>query len=148
MIDPADEAAIRSLLARVADAWARGDAVDYADCFSPDSDYVTYNGIHLRGRQENAELHGALFRGVLKGTRLDALIETLSFLSPDVALVRTAGSGASRKPDDSPRRKSIQTLVVVKRDGQWRIRSFQNTRIRPVSVWLTRQMAKRQRAAT
>jgi uncharacterized protein (TIGR02246 family) len=144
--DPGDANAVRSLLDRMRDAWSRGDALAYADCFSQDSDYVTYNGIHLRGRKENAELHDALFRGVLKGTRLSATIESLTFLSSDVALIQTVGSGAKRGQAGSRRRKSIQTLIVVKQDGQWRIRSFQNTRIRPFSVWLTRQIAKRQRA--
>jgi len=143
--DPADESALRTLVNRMCEAWSRGDAVAYADCFSTDSDYVTYNGMHLRGRRENADLHGALFRGVLKGTRLLARIESLTFLSQDIALIHTVGAGAKRGRMDSGLRKSIQTLVVVKTEGHWRIRSFQNTRIRPFSVWLTRQMAKSDR---
>lgn len=145
-IDPEDENAVRSLLDRMADAWARGDARAYADCFTPDSDYVTYNGMHLRGREENAKLHQSLFSGVLKNTQINAPVENLAFLAPDVALVHTAGSTAKRGPSKSARRRSVQTFVIVKRNGQWHIRSFQNTRIRPLSVWVTRQVAKRQRA--
>ena len=141
--DSEDVNTIRSLLDQMRDAWARGDAAAYADCFSRDSDYVTFNGMHLRGRNENAELHEALFGGPLKGTRLSAAIESLVFLSPEVALVHTVGSGAKRRRADSRRNKSIQSLIVVKQDGQWRIRSFQNTRIRPFSIWLTRQFARR-----
>src|SRR3984885_9347059 len=137
--DSGDADAIRSLLDRMLDAWSRGDAAAYADCFSLDSDYLTYNGMHLRGRNENAELHEALFGGPLKGTRLSAAIESLVFLSLDVALVHTVGSGARRRAS-SRRNQSIQTLIVVKQDGQWRIRSFENTRIRPFSIWLTRQI--------
>jgi uncharacterized protein (TIGR02246 family) len=133
-IDQEDERAVRELLARMAEAWARGDAVAYAECFTADSDYVTYNGMHLRGHEENLELHRPLFEGVLKGTRIDARVTGLSFLSQDVALVHTASS---------ERRKSLQTFVMVKRNGRWQIRAFQNTRIRPVSVWMTRRMAKR-----
>jgi uncharacterized protein (TIGR02246 family) len=99
--------------------------------------------MHLRGRNENAEVHAALFGGALKGTRLSAVIESLVFLSADVALVHTVGSGAKRWRAGSRRNKSIQTLIVVKQDEQWRIRSFQNTRIRPFSIWLTRQFARR-----
>jgi uncharacterized protein (TIGR02246 family) len=133
-VDPEDESAIRSLLARMADAWARGDAEAYAECFTEDSDYVTFNGIHLRGRAENREVHGPLFEGVLKGTRIDPLVTDLSFLSLDVALVHTASSA---------RKKSLQTFVIVKRDGGWQIRAFQNTRIRAFSAWVTRRMARR-----
>jgi uncharacterized protein (TIGR02246 family) len=141
-----DEIAIRLLMDRMRDTWAAGDAIGYADCFSQDSDYVTYNGMHLHGRQENAELHGAAFRSVLKGTRLSARIESLAFLAPGVALIHTAGAGAKRARARSPRRKSIQTMVAVKQGQQWRIRAFQNVRIRALSVWLLTRMASRQRS--
>ena len=129
-----DETAIRALLARMADAWARGDAEGYAECFTEDSDYVTFNGMHLRGRAENREMHAPLFKGVLKGSRIDPAVTDLSFLSPEVALVHTASSA---------RGKSEQTFVMVKRDGGWQIRAFQNTRVRAFSVWVTRRMARR-----
>jgi uncharacterized protein (TIGR02246 family) len=141
-----DVIAIRLLMDRMRDTWAAGDAIGYADCFSQDSDYVTYNGMHLHGRDENAELHGAAFRSVLKGTRLSARIESLAFLAPGVALIHTEGAGAKRGRESSSRRKSIQTLVAAKQDQQWRIRSFQNTRIRAFSVWLLTRMARSQRS--
>lgn len=131
----ADDAnSIRSLLARLYDAWARGDGDGYAACFAERSDYITFNGIHLHGRAENAELHGALFRSVLKGTKLSAEIESIELLSSAVALVHTVGSG---------RKKSYQTYVLVKPDADWLIRSFQNTRVQRFSAWVTRWMQKR-----
>jgi uncharacterized protein (TIGR02246 family) len=126
---PEDDQAIRALLVKMCEAWAMGNGSAYAACFTEDSDYVTFNGIRLRGRRENAELHDALFRGVLKGTRIAATVESLAFLSDDVALVHTLGTG---------RKKSRQTYVVVRREEGWQIRSFQNTRLQPLSVWLTR----------
>jgi uncharacterized protein (TIGR02246 family) len=126
---PEDDQAIRALLVKMFDAWAMGNGSAYAACFTEDSDYVTYNGIRLLGRRENAELHAALFRGVLKGTRITATVESLASLSEDVALVHTLGTG---------RKKSRQTYVVVRREGSWQIRSFQNTHLQPLSVWLTR----------
>jgi uncharacterized protein (TIGR02246 family) len=133
-IDPEDEHAVRALLARMTEAWARGDAEAYAECFTEDSDYVTFNGMHLRGRTENRESHAPLFRGVLQGTRIDPSITDLSFLDPDVALVHTASSA---------RGKSVQTFVIVKREGRWQVRAFQNTRFQRLSVWMTRRIAKR-----
>jgi uncharacterized protein (TIGR02246 family) len=129
-----EEPDIRALLARLYDAWARADAEAYAACFTQQSDYITFNGIHLRGRSENTELHSSLFRGVLKGTKLSAEIESLELLSNDVALVHTVGSG---------RKVSYQTYVIVRTDDGWLIRSFQNTRVQKFSVWLTRRMQAR-----
>ena len=134
MLTVDEDNSIRLLLARLYDAWARGDGDAYAACFTETSDYITFNGIHLRTRAENTELHGALFRGVLKGSKLSAEIESLEFLSSSVALVHTAGIG---------RKKSYQTYVLVKSDGEWLIRSFQNTRVQPFSIWMTRWMQKR-----
>jgi uncharacterized protein (TIGR02246 family) len=129
-----DENAIRSLLARLYDAWARGDGEAYAACFAEESDYITFNGIHLRGRAENAKLHTALFRRVLRGTTLSAEIESLELLSSCVALVNTADSG---------RKKSFQSYVLVKSGSDWLIRSFQNTRVQPFSVRITRWLQNR-----
>jgi uncharacterized protein (TIGR02246 family) len=129
-----DENAIRSVLARLYDAWARGDGEAYAACFAENSAYITFNGIHLRGRAENAKLHSALFRGVLKGTKLAAEIESLELLASGVALVHTAGSA---------RKTSYQTYVLVKSGAYWLIRSFQNTRVQPFSAWITRRMQRR-----
>jgi uncharacterized protein (TIGR02246 family) len=129
-----DEIAIRSLLTRLHNAWARGDGAAYAQCFAEQSDYITFNGMHLHGRTENAALHGALFRGVLKGTKLSAEIESIELLSSSIALVHTAGSG---------RKRSYQTYVLVKSGADWLIRSFQNTRVQPLSVWITRWAQRR-----
>ena len=129
-----DETAIRSLLTRLYNAWARGDGAAYAQCFAEESDYITFNGMHLRGRIENAALHSALFRGVLKGTKLSAQIESIAMLSDGIALIHTAGSG---------RKRSYQTYVLVKSGAEWLIRSFQNTRVQPFSVWITRWAQRR-----
>jgi len=129
-----DEIAIRSLLTRLHNAWARGDGAAYAQCFAEQSDYITFNGMHLRGRTENAALHSALFRGALKGTKLSNEIESIELLSSSIALVHTAGSG---------RKRSYQTYVLVKLGADWLIRSFQNTRVQPLSVWITRWARRR-----
>src|ERR1700733_9308840 len=129
-----DETAIRSLLTRLYDAWAHGDGAAYSQCFAEQSDYITFNGMHLRGRAENAALHSALFRGVLKGTRLSAEIASIVPLSSGIALVHTAGSG---------RKKSYQTYILVKSGADWLIRSFQNTRVQPLSIWITRWAQRR-----
>src|ERR1700722_54589 len=129
-----DETAIRALLARLYKAWANGDGTAYGECFAERSDYITFNGMHLRGRAENTALHGALFRGVLKGTTLSAETKSIELLSSSIALVHTEGSG---------RKKSYQTYVLVKSGSDWRIRSFQNTRVQPLSIWITRWAQKR-----
>ncbi len=109
-----EENAIRSLLARLYDAWARGGGGAYAECFAEKSDYITFNGMLLRGRSENARLRDNLFKGILPGTALSAEIGTLDLHASNVALVHTSGTR---------RKKSYQTHVLVKSEGHWLIRS-------------------------
>jgi hypothetical protein len=55
------------------------------------------------------------------------------FLSPDVALLHAVGGTVMRgKTEPSPERDSIQTLVAVRQNGEWRLAAFQNTRVRPI----------------
>jgi uncharacterized protein (TIGR02246 family) len=133
-LEVSDENAIRLLLARLSDAWAHGDGEAYAACFAEDSDYITFNGMHLRGRAENAKLHTALLRGVLRDTTLSPKIQSLKLISSCVALVHSVGKG---------RRKSFQSYVLVKSGSAWLIRSFQNTSVRPFSVLITRWLLNR-----
>ena len=63
-------------------------------------------------------------------------IDSMRFLSPEVALVHTTGGTLMSWQSDAsiPGRKSIQTLVARKRDGKWHFVAFHNTRIRPMDI--------------
>jgi uncharacterized protein (TIGR02246 family) len=82
------------------------------------------------GRQAIARSHQELFGTWLRGTRLIGRIESVRFLAPDVALViATGGTIFPGEAAPRPSRDSIQTLVAVRRDGEWCFSAFQNTRI-------------------
>jgi hypothetical protein len=68
----------------------------------------------------------------LKGSRLTGQITALRFLAPEVALIHSSGGVLRGRQQQLARSaKSVQTLVAVKRDSQWEIAAFQNTRYRP-----------------
>jgi uncharacterized protein (TIGR02246 family) len=132
----ADIAAIHKVFERLVEYWNRGDGRAYGTLFTGDADYIDITGTLTQGGEAIGRYHQFLFDGPLKGSRLEesAMPAEVKFLAPEVALV--IGGGASRlagqtdAPDD---RKSINTNVLVKRDGQWRIRAFQNNRLTPFS---------------
>lgn len=128
-----DEQAVRDLLQALFDRWAAGDAEGYAALFTEDADYVAFDGVNQKGRQAIIAAHQPLFTRWLKGSRLVGQATSIRFLAPDVALVHAAGdtilAGKSRP---APARASIQTLVAVKRGGQWRFTAFHNARVRPI----------------
>jgi uncharacterized protein (TIGR02246 family) len=135
-----EKAAIHSLLQHIVDGWNRGDAEAMAAAFDDDADYIVFNGIHLKGRQQIASLHQQLFDSFLKGTHLGGGGQgeggpgnAVRFLTPDVALVHSRGGvQRSGQAEASPEQNSIQTFVVVKRNGEWSVAAFQNTRIQPL----------------
>src|SRR5262245_28515772 len=74
----ADEAAVRALVRKWADAWAKGDGA-YAALFTEDADYVTFAGARYTGRREIARAHRELFT---KGSRLELQVKRIRILSP------------------------------------------------------------------
>ena len=130
----ADEAAVRDLHRRLMDGWNRGSGDAFAAVFAEDGDQVAFDGTHLEGRAEIASSHQELFDRWMKGTRLVGRIEDIRFPSPDVAIAHAVGSTVMRgKMEPSRERDSIQTLVAVKRDGEWQLAALDNVRVRPMS---------------
>ena len=121
----ADESAVRALLQKCIEGWNKGSGEAFAAQFAEDSDFVTANGMHLKGRKQNASHHQQIFDTFFKGTRLWAQVKSVRFLRPDVALLHT--SGTILKPgesDASPEPVSIQTLTVSKHGNEWLIDAF------------------------
>jgi uncharacterized protein (TIGR02246 family) len=129
----ADEATVRDLYRRLMDGWNRGSGAAFAAAFMEDGDLVAFDGTHFEGREEIAPFHQELFDKWMKGTRLVGQVKDVRFLSPDIALMHAVGGTVMRgKSEPSPERDSIQTLVAIRQDGEWRLAAFQNTRIRPM----------------
>jgi uncharacterized protein (TIGR02246 family) len=128
-----DEMAVQAVIAGALRAWSRGDGSSYAACFSSETSDTAFFGLCRDGRAANAELHGALFQFAAKGVAFSANIEAIEWLSEEVALVRTASYGAA---------PGYQTYVMVRRDGEWRIRSFQHTPVSAFAGWAARRLGK------
>jgi uncharacterized protein (TIGR02246 family) len=139
-----NEAAVLALYTQLMDGWNKGSGVAFSAPFVEDGHLIAFDGTHFKGRDEIVSFHQPLFDKWLKGTRLVGEVESVRFLSPDVALMHALGGTVMRgKSRPAPERDSIQTLVAIKRDGAWRLSAFQNTRVRPMSrnarstfIWL------------
>ncbi len=139
-----DEAAVRALYMQLMAGWNTSSAEAFSAPFTEDGHLVAFDGTHFKGRDQIVSFHQPLFDKWLKGTRLVGEVESVRLLSPAVALIHARGGTIMRgKSRPSPERDSIQTLVAVKRDREWRLVAFQNTRVRPMSrnarnafIWL------------
>lgn len=127
----ADEHDVRGVYQRLMEGWNRGSGDAFAAAFTEDGDLVAFDGTHFKGREEIAPFHQELFDRWLKGSRLVGQVKNVRFLVPDVALMHAVGGTVMRgKSEASPERDSIQTLVATRKEGQWRLAAFQNTRVR------------------
>jgi uncharacterized protein (TIGR02246 family) len=125
-----DEKAIRALIDQLTSAWNAGDGAAYGRPFSEDCDYITFNGERSRGCAAVVADHQALFDTHLKGSRLMFESVEMRPVTTDVVLVHSIGNSllnGQRAP--SPSRRSIQTLVAVRRAGEWKFTAFQNSRV-------------------
>jgi uncharacterized protein (TIGR02246 family) len=126
----ADAREIEAAILAQWEAWNSGQPFRESD-FTPDSDYVTFDGTELHGVEENRRLHEALGRGVLRGSRLTAEVRRIRFVTDDIALIHSTGNlqlRFHRRP--KPSRNSVQTMMMRRTPSGWKIEAFQNTRIR------------------
>jgi uncharacterized protein (TIGR02246 family) len=127
--NPADVAAIIALYQQLMDGWNKGSGEAFAAVFAEDGEQVAFDGTHFQGRQEIGAFHRQLFNTVLKGTRLVGKVRHVRFLTPEVAVAHAIGGTVMpSEADIAPERNSVLTLVVVKRDGEWRVAALHNTR--------------------
>ncbi|MFX1706339.1 SgcJ/EcaC family oxidoreductase [Chitinophaga sp. CC14] len=105
-----------------------------------DCDYITFNGMHLKGREEYIMLHERLMNNFMfRGARLHGHIEQVRFLNENVAIVVATGAIRFRWQKRVPEsRQSVNTTVWVKSpEGQWQMSAFHNCRIKKMN-WLAR----------
>ncbi len=126
----ADESAVRALVQKCIEGWNKGSGEAFAAQFAEDSDFIVANGMHIKGRRENASSHQQTFDTFMKGTRLSIQIKSVRFLKPDVALMHTVSKVLKPgESDASPEPEFRQTWTVSKRGKEWLIDAFQNTPI-------------------
>ncbi len=130
-----DDAQITALFDQMCRAWTEGDARAYGDCFTADCDYVSFDGTRARGRTDMVQSHDKLFRGVLLGSALVGGIESIRYLSDDVALVHGTGSVLVAWRSQLPKgRLTRNTIIAVRRAEGWRFAAIHNGRVRPMSI--------------
>lgn len=136
--ESAERQAILDLCQSMQDAWNRGDVVGYAAQFTDDASFVAWNGLHGYGRQAIEDAHRPLLAGPLAGSQLvvvdddeeSGLPESVRFIRPDVAIMVSSGGAVTLAEQTEPGRDhaAVQTFVLIKNAGRWRITAFHNTR--------------------
>ena len=118
-----DEAVIRSLVDAFVDAWNAGDGEACAQPFAADADFTAITGLKVRGREAIARGHVEILSTMYRGTRIDATVEGIRFLRPDVAVADITMIGRHFPFGLS---RTMLLVVATREDGNWSIAVFRN----------------------
>ena len=120
---PAEEEAMRKLIAGFAEAWNNHDAQGMAANWAEDGDYTGPEGQYVKGRAAiEAFLTDAHSYGNFATSKLAATTKDFRFIAPEVAVVNadieiTGQRDFFDKP--VPAQKAVSTWVFLKKDGKW-----------------------------
>jgi uncharacterized protein (TIGR02246 family) len=132
---PDDDLQLTALFDRMCAAWTAGDAAAYAACFTEDCDYVSFDGNRAQGRAAVLDSHDRLFRGVLYRSALVGRVETIRYLTDNVAIMHATGSVQVAWRKRLPRRRLTRnTITAVRTPDGWRATAIHNGRIRPLTI--------------
>jgi uncharacterized protein (TIGR02246 family) len=124
-----DAEAIQDILKQMEAAWNSYDSVSLAALFSEDANFIQIFGGQLDGRTAIEASHRVIFDTIYRGSHASFMLRSIRFLRPDVAVV-FAGAHLQFKEGNEIREMNTRpTLVVVKEQSNWRIVTFQNTKI-------------------
>ncbi|MFI6816058.1 SgcJ/EcaC family oxidoreductase [Nonomuraea sp. NPDC050328] len=130
-----DDTQIKNLFRAFKQAWTDNDAHAFGALFTDDSDYISYDGTIARGRRQHQHNHDLLFRGVLAGSTLVGDLESIRYITPEVAIVYGTASVLMPWRSKLPKRRlSRQTIVLVRTPTGWKISAIHNGRVRPIGV--------------
>lgn len=131
---PNDEEALRQIVAELEAAWNRKDSVAWAELFSEDADFIHILGGHFTGRDAIEQGHRKIFDTVYKGSTNKFEVEKIRFAGDSVAIVFVFGTLKVVQPDLPPQINARPTMIVERRDGGWKIVTFQNTMVTPERI--------------
>jgi uncharacterized protein (TIGR02246 family) len=126
-----DKAMIRAAVKQMERGWNMKSGAEFAKPFAEDADYVVINGMHVKGRADNAKSHQYIFDIIYKESSLVATVKQIRFLRPDVAVVHGVSILTFKSNGEEKRGSGFVTQVMAKDNGKWSIAAFQNTSIQP-----------------
>lgn len=122
--DVMNEEAIRKLYDQFIAAWNKHDAKGMAAMWVEDGDEVEPDGHVAKGRAELTKMLGMQHESVMKKTKLTLTIDSVWFVSADVALVdgtyEVAGIVAPDGKELPPRKGRLSSILLNER-GKWSI---------------------------
>jgi len=121
------ETGIRSLYQKLLESWNHNKSGDFANLFSKNGYIIGFDGSQMNDRQQIGKELSQIFSNH-KVASYVGIIREIRSLSPDIFIIRAvAGMVRPGKKEIMPERNAVQSLVVVKEQGEFYIALYQNT---------------------
>ena len=118
---------VHELYRGLLDAWNKRDAQVFGAFYAEDGNQIGFDGSQMNGRAEIETHLRQIFADHMTATYVGKVRE-IRFLNDETALLRSVvGMIPHGQTDINPATNAIQSLVAVKRGGQWRVALFHNT---------------------
>jgi uncharacterized protein (TIGR02246 family) len=115
----ADEAAIRKVVQQYDETRNRGDWKAYGGLFTADADQLVSSGTWRRGTADIMKSTADINATTYKGGKYTTTVDRVRTIAPTVALVDTTFEISNLAAGGT--RKGLNSMVLVKDGGQWRI---------------------------
>jgi uncharacterized protein (TIGR02246 family) len=123
-----DRQQVTALITALDDTWNKHDMRAQAALFHEDGMWIAWTGGLLQGRARYEAELTRLHETVFKKSFHQGRIEELTFVAPDVAVVRGYGTVVGNEPTPEKVERYRNLIVVTKRDGLWKVSWGQKTR--------------------
>ena len=123
-----DREQITAIMAALDETWNKHDMHAHAELFHEDGVWIAWQGEVFKGAADfEAELT-ALHKTIFKNSVHRGRIEELTFVGPDVAVVRGYGTVVGNEPTPDKVHRYRILVVMTKRNGVWKMSWGQKTR--------------------
>lgn len=118
---------ILALYMQLLEQWNKRNAAGMAGLFAANGTLVGFDGSQLNSRKEIYDVMDEIF-GNFPTAAYVAIVKEVRLLAAETGMVRSVvGMVPQGEKDINPAVNAIQSLVVTRENGEWRIALFQNT---------------------
>ncbi len=132
MLTVEDKQEIAATIDRFIEGWAKRDMAEFGSTLTADCDWVNIVGMHWHGKAQVVMAHKRLLETRYKGVNIHDLGHEEAEIAPGVALViwkSLVDDFTTPQGERVTAMKTMGTVVMVKEQGKWLIRSGQNSTI-------------------
>lgn len=123
-----DRQEITAFMTALEETWNKHDMHAHAALFHEDAVWIAWTGQVLKGRAEYEDVLTRSHKTIYKNSVHKERIEELTFIAPDVAVVRGYGTVIGNLPTPEKLERYRILFVMTKRDGVWKASWGQKTR--------------------